>query len=201
MNCLKLAMLLLALTMPACLAERLDDPCDAPASTRLKANGDGTFHDKLLNIDCSFFKAEGHGKLCLPVWTHQNGTNGFGNSDFPEATATVNHQSSDCQSNQIFWANQGPFGDFPKYGFTMASADSVSAVFNLRDPDPTTVTSTDPKTGKATGISDYYSTADCIGPKTAKDQQNGFFMIADGQASIPACPYMTGLGLFAGMPQ
>lgn len=175
--------------------------CDSPAKDRLINNGDGTWHDQLLGLDCAFFATTGLGKRCVPFYGHPFGSEAMGNSNFAEANPIGYWQSDDCQSHQVFIVVPDSMGHFSRYGFQMDlnGGTSILHAYNLVDPDPTTVSSTNKITGKATGMTNLHSGPKCL--FTAAEPLAEFgVMLSNGTASFPACPYLTGLGLFAEMP-
>lgn len=187
--------------------QKVSDPkpgavgCDTPAKDRLVSNGDGTWHDKLLNLDCAFFATTGLGKRCVPFYGHPFGSEALGNPNFPEANPIGYWQSDDCQSNQVFIVVPDSMGHFAPYGFHMdlKGGTSILNAVNLVDPDPSTVTSTNVITGKATGLSGIHIGPSCNLQKAETFAEFGA-MLSNGTATFPTCPYLTGLNLFAELP-
>ena len=175
--------------------------CDTPSKDRLRSNGDGTFHDLLLDLDCSFFMTTGHGKRCVPFYSHAFGSDAFGNSDLPEANPVMVYQSEDCKEHQVFLTKADPKGRFPRYGFQMdlTTGTTIGKAYNLVDPQETTVTIHNPLTGKAAGLTGLHNDNKTTCPVRTDDYANPdwSFMLADKAASFEACPQATGLDLFA----
>jgi hypothetical protein len=185
--------------------------CNTPTEDRLINNNDGTWHDKLLDLDCQFYKTASQGKRCLPFHNSQLAAGAKGNSDFPDSAQTSYYLSADCISHNVIYVHSDPKGRFPRFSFrtylSFSDSDVLDMAWNLIDPPEDAVLGSDPITGKATSLK--VNAGDGTGlhcnpnPPIAIqnfNQYNGL-MIEDGMASIPACPLKTGFELFADMPQ
>lgn len=198
-------------------------PCDSPTKDRLDNNFDGTWYDKLLDLDCVFMVTEGYGKRCLPI----NADNAeLGNKDFPLANVTQAGASGlfvtpDCSSGQVTPVKPDLLGHFARFGF-VASGTQVGVLvdaLNLVDVPETNVLSLNPASGKAQTIKGVYKhflegndVWSCVltpaspgsTPPGGVGELTGYagpynwsLMITGGVASIPECPFMVGLDLFA----
>lgn len=175
--------------------------CDTPAKIRLIPNGDGTWHDKLLDLDCMFVKTVGYGKRCLPY-----------GSDFPQYLSPgpgMLYQDPTCTANKVWRLGASPSGSLPKFGFyqdlTHPADTIIQNAVNIKDPEPDTVSSIDPKTQKVSGINNGYWKSNMDPCRPYKDLYVAgptftFIMIEKGPASILQCPFLIGLDLFADMP-
>jgi len=186
-----------------------------PTKDRLVQNttydGNVSWHDKLLDIDCVFWPTVGFGKRCLPLHIDKYAT--WGNPNFPASYNMFRYLSENCTTNEVFAAKMNDSEQWPRFGFHLEGTTStapVTGAFNLAEPPTASVVHYSDLTGKADQVTGAYTfkSFDCvaytqpvgfgaIGP----DGKTGWaLMVATGTAAIPECPYLTGLTLFAPMP-
>lgn len=203
-------------------------PCDMPVKERLVLNPyDGTWHDKLLDRDCVFVPTEGFGKRCLPI----NAPNAeLGDKSFPMANSVNGTDfwsgwfvTSDCTFGEVVPVKPDLLGHWARYGFqpSHTQVGVVVAAYNLADMPYQNVLSTNPVSNKAQTLKGVYlhskdngvwscslkaatpSSPSPGGPGEYMDftGSDWSLMATSGVASIPECPYLTGLDLFAPMPK
>lgn len=200
--------------------------CDMPTKDRLVQNPfDGTWHDKLLDLDCVFVPTEGFGKRCLPINAPYQE---LGNKSFPRANGVnVNNGSAwfvtpDCSFGAIVPVKPDLLGHWARFGFQPSTAQvgTVDAAFNLVDMPTQNVLAPNPISGKAQTLKGVYwhakedgvwsctlgKAAPNANPPHGAGEHIGYgdsdwsLMATNGVASLPECPFLTGLDLFASMP-
>lgn len=196
--------------------------CTLPTKDRLVNNFDGTWYDKMLDLNCVFMPTESMGKRCLPVYGHL-GTDPWGNPDFPEANVLNSvFVTEDCSFGMVVAVKPDALGKWARFGFTPSTTKVgiVVSAHNLVDVPYKSVLTTNPNSGKAQTLKGVSMKAKTNGvwsckpmpaslsttPPQGPGEYTGFggsdfsLMATNDVASIPECPFLTGLDLFAPMP-